>query len=107
MNLSKEQIQSHKHGEQTCGCQGVGKGMGWTGNLGLVDANYYIWNGQAMRSYCIPPGTTSSLLGYIMGNKIEDNMRKIMYIHIYVTGSLYVQQKLGQNCKSSIILKFF
>ena len=76
MNLSKEQKQTHKHGEQTCGCQGVGKGMGWTGNLGLVDANYYIWNGQAMRSYCISPGTTSSLLGYIMGNKIEDNMIK-------------------------------
>ena len=31
------------HREQTCGCQGRGGvGEGWTGSLGLVDANYYI-----------------------------------------------------------------
>ena len=27
------------HGEQTCDCQG-----GWTGNLGLINANYGLWN---------------------------------------------------------------
>ena len=26
MNLSKEQKQSHRHGEETCGCQAVGRG---------------------------------------------------------------------------------
>ena len=26
-----------------------GEGVGWTGSLGLVDANYCIWNGLAMR----------------------------------------------------------
>ena len=30
-----------------------GEGVGWTGSLRLVDANYYIENGWAMRSYCI------------------------------------------------------
>ena len=25
--------------------KGEGEGVGWTGNLGLIDANYYIWNG--------------------------------------------------------------
>ena len=25
--------------------EGVGEGMGWTENLGLIDANYCIWNG--------------------------------------------------------------
>ena len=25
-----------------CGCQGAGGGEGWTGNLGLADANYHI-----------------------------------------------------------------
>jgi len=25
--------------------KGEGEGMGWTGNLGLIDANYYIWSG--------------------------------------------------------------
>ena len=39
-----------------------GEGVGWTGNLGLIDANYCLWNGQAMRSCYIAPGTTSSHL---------------------------------------------
>ena len=30
------------HGEQTCGCQ---RGRGGTGNLGLIDANYCLWDG--------------------------------------------------------------
>ena len=30
----------HRHGEQTCGCQGAGSGM--DGEFGGVDANYYI-----------------------------------------------------------------
>ena len=25
--------------------KGEGKGVGWTGSLGLIDANYHIWNG--------------------------------------------------------------
>ena len=25
--------------------KGKGEGVGWTGNLGLIDANYCIWNG--------------------------------------------------------------
>ena len=33
--------------EHTCGCHGgVEEGEGWTANLGLVDASYYIQNGQ-------------------------------------------------------------
>ena len=31
------------YGEQTCSLQG--EGVGWTGSLGLVDADYYIWSG--------------------------------------------------------------
>ena len=40
-----EQKQTHGHREQTCGCQvgGGGEEMGWTGSLGLVEANYCIW----------------------------------------------------------------
>ena len=36
MNLSAKQKQTHRHREQTSGCQG---GEGCTGSLGLVDAN--------------------------------------------------------------------
>ena len=39
INLSTEQKQTHRHGEQTCGFQGGGGG---SGSLGLVVANYYI-----------------------------------------------------------------
>ena len=40
-----------------------GRGKGWRGNLGLVDAKYYIWNGQAMRSCSTTQGTMFNLLG--------------------------------------------
>ena len=43
MNLSMNQKQTHRHREQTCGCQaGGGVGKGWVGSLRLADANYYI-----------------------------------------------------------------
>ena len=45
MNLSTKQKENHRHREQTCGCQGWGgvvEGEGWTGSLGVVDANCYI-----------------------------------------------------------------
>ena len=42
MNLPTKQKQTHRHRDQTCGCQGGERGEGWTGSLGLVDANYYI-----------------------------------------------------------------
>ena len=43
MNLSMEQKQTHRHKEQTCGCQGGGGARkGWIGSLGLANANYYI-----------------------------------------------------------------
>ena len=44
MNLSMKQQQNHR--EHTCSCQGVGRvGEGWSGSLGLADANHYIQNG--------------------------------------------------------------
>ena len=46
MNLSTKWKQTHRHREQTCGCQGVVEvEEGWIGSLGLADANYYIENG--------------------------------------------------------------
>ena len=42
--------------------KGQGKGVGWTGNLGLIDVNYCIWSGKVMRSCCIALGTVSSHL---------------------------------------------
>ena len=43
MSLSTKQKQTHRHREQTCGCQGEGMvGKGWIESLGLAYANYYI-----------------------------------------------------------------
>ena len=33
-----------------------GEGAGWIGNLGLIDADYCLWNGSAMRSCCVALG---------------------------------------------------
>ena len=35
MNLPTEKKQSHGHGEQTCGCQGGGGGIGMAWELGI------------------------------------------------------------------------
>ena len=36
-NLSIKQKQTHRHRQQTCGCQGkVGEGEGWAGSLRLI-----------------------------------------------------------------------
>ena len=42
--------------------KGEGEGVGWTGNLGLIDVNYCLWNGYAVKSCCITLGTISSHL---------------------------------------------
>ena len=52
INLSAEQKQTHDIENRLVVAKGEGEGVGWTGRLGLVDANYCIWSGQAMRSCC-------------------------------------------------------
>ena len=42
--------------------KGEEEGAGWIGNLRLIDADYCLWNGLAMRSCCVALGTTSSHL---------------------------------------------
>ena len=42
MNISMKQKQTHRHREQTCGCQVGGQvGDGWARSLGVAEANYY------------------------------------------------------------------
>ena len=45
--------------------------VGRAGSLELVDANYCIWRGEAMRSCCTGHGTVSPHLWW---NMVEDNM---------------------------------
>ena len=45
MNISTKHKQTHRHRELTRGCQGGGgEEVRWTGSLGLIDANYYIFS---------------------------------------------------------------
>ena len=39
--------------------KGKGEGVGWIGCLGLVDADYCLWNGLTMRSWCVALRTMS------------------------------------------------
>ena len=47
----------HEHVGQPHVCWGEGEGVGWTGSLGLVDENFSIWSGWAMRSCHVAQGT--------------------------------------------------
>ena len=51
---------------------GEGEGGGWMGNLGLMDADYCLQNGLAMRIYCVALRTMSRYLqrSTTMGEKI-------------------------------------
>ena len=39
-----------------------GAGVGYIANLGIIDADYCLWNGLAMRSCCVAVGTMSKHL---------------------------------------------
>ena len=51
--------------------QGEREGVGWIGSLGLIDANYCLWNRLAVRSCCLANGN------YVCSLMMEhDNVRK-------------------------------
>ena len=62
MNLSTEKKKNMDLENRLGVAKGEGEGVAWTGNLGLIDANYCLWNGQAMRFCCMALGTISSHL---------------------------------------------
>ena len=39
--------------------KGEDEGVGWFGSLGLIDANYCLWNGLAVRPCCVLEYTLS------------------------------------------------
>ena len=62
MNLSTEQKQTHRHREQTCGCQGEGGGEGWTGGLGLEYTQCVLWDGWPKGTCCTAQGILPNIL---------------------------------------------
>ena len=59
----------------------VAKKEGRDRSLGLVEANYSIWGGYAMRSSCTAQGTISNHLRW---NMMENNVKKRMRVCIYI-----------------------
>ena len=57
-----------------------GEGVWWMGCLRLIDADYCLWNGLAMRSFCVALGTMSShfLMEHVNGRK------KNVYMYVYL-----------------------
>ena len=53
MNLSKEQKQTHRHGQQTCGCQGGGggSGMAWEFGVNRCKLLHLEWTGNEVLLY--------------------------------------------------------
>ena len=43
LGTALKNIQTHRHREQTCGCQGEAGWGGMDWEFGLTDANYYIY----------------------------------------------------------------
>ena len=51
--------------------KGEGEGVEWKGCLGLIDIDYCLWNGLAMKSCCVALGN------YVWSLMMEhDNVRK-------------------------------
>ena len=101
----------HRHGEQTCICQGEGgregdewRAWSWQMPTITVDANYYISNSWVRGSYCTAQETVQSHLGQ---NMMEDSItKKNVCVCVCVgLGHMAVQQKLKEHCISIIIEK--
>ena len=82
MNLSTEKkIMDLENRLVVARREGEGEGVEWMRFLGLIDADYCLWNGLAMRSCCVPLGTMSSNFFffplYSKGIKLS--------LHVYIT----------------------
>ena len=55
MNLSTEEKIMDRENRLVV-AKGEGERLGRTENMGLIDANYCLWNGLAMRSCCVALG---------------------------------------------------
>ena len=61
MNLSTEKKTMNLENRLVV-AEGEGEGVGWTGNVALIEADYCLWNGLAMRFCCVALGTMTSHL---------------------------------------------
>ena len=51
MNISTEQKQTHRHGEQICGCQAGGSGMDWEFGVSRCKLLHLEWTSNEVLLY--------------------------------------------------------
>ena len=91
MNLSTEKKQTHRHEEQTCGCQGGKRGksgMDWESGVSRSKPLHLEWISNEVPLYST--GNYSYSLG------IDHNLRKGAYVYVWL-GHFAVQQKLANT----------
>ena len=95
VNLSTKQKQTHRHREQTCGCQGEGcDGAGMDFEFGISRCKFlYIgWKNNKLLMY--------SAGIYIQYPVIDHNRKEYEKEYIYLNLNHFaVRQKLTQHCK--------
>ena len=71
-----------------------GEGVRWTGSLGLLHLE---WISNEVLLY-----STETISNHLWLNTMEDYVRKIVYIYLYL-GCFAVQQPLTEYCRSNMI----
>ena len=91
MNLSIQQKQTHRHKEQTCGCQRKGGGSGMDGEFGVGRCKllHLEWIGNEVLLY--------STGNYIQSLGIEHDGREYEKNNVYISmsGSLCYTAEIG------------
>ena len=80
--------------------KGKGEGGECIGDLGLIDADYCLWNGLAMRSCCVALGTMS---GHLWWSMITCENRMYTCMCTWIT--MLYSRKLTEHCKPAIMEK--
>ena len=84
------QKQTHRHREQTCGCQREGTRKGWIGSLRLAAASYYIYlEWITTRSYSISPialscpGLCDPMDCSMPGSPVHSQLPELAHTHVH------------------------
>ena len=80
-NLSIGQKQTHRHGEQNCGCQGGDgrNGMAWEFGVYRCKLLHLERISNEVLLY-----STGNYIQYLIKNVMKDNIRKRMYIYVCI-----------------------
>ena len=96
-NLSTEQKQTHRHGEQACDSQGAGGGrrMDWEFGVNRCKPLHLEWINEEVLLY-----STMQSPGIDHDGKEYFLKKECIYIKL---SHFVVQQKLAQHCKSAVL----